>query len=222
MLSAVNANSQERLDELALCLKKTKECSVVATLRQLAESANGEVQSVDIQSVATEAQNLINVEGDLVYAEISEKNGSITDIKRIRAMWQAFLNRGTVRFLKGEANDYCITIDLIKSELEDSKAYCLSFFNPEFMAGEDHGISLATRFEDFNFGIEDVTLSEIEYEEEQLQAANGKSGNGYESQSYTEMDEEEYDDDDDEDENDEFTSRDDVISNDDLISPVKD
>lgn len=221
MLSAVNANTQEQLDELALCMKKTKECTVVATLRQVAESASGEVQSVEIQSVTAECQSVINVEGDFVYAEITEKNGSINDIRRIRALWQAFLNRGTVRFLKGEANDYCITIDLIKDELEISKVYCVSFFNSTFMAGEDHGISIATKFEDFNFGVDDVTLSEVEYEEELERAAKGSSGNGYESQSYTEMDEEEYDDDD-EDENDDFTSRDDVISNDDLISPVKD
>lgn len=212
MLSAVNANTKEQLAELSECLKKTKSCEVVATLKQFAESANGKVQSVDIQTVTAVSKNLINVNDGLVYAELSEREGSLNDLKKIRSMWQAVLNRGTTCFMRGEANDYGIAIDLICSELENGKVYCVSFFNPSFMAGEDRGISFATPIEQFMFGIEELSLSEIEYEEE-LRAESGYGS------TYTDMDEEESGDTEDDDT---FASRDDIISNEDLITPVKD
>lgn len=216
MLSAVNANTDEQLAELSECLKKTKDCEIVATLRQFAESTNGDVHEVEVQQITTVSKNVINVNGDMVYVELSEKNGSLNDLKKIRTMWQAVLNRGTVRFLQGNANDYGITIDLICSELENSRAYVISLFNPTFMAGEDHGISLALSLDSFAFGVERVTLSEIEYEEEQRAAREAQE------YTYTDMDEE-YDTEDVEDEDGiGFTSRDDIISNDDLITPVKD
>ena len=216
MLSAVNANSNEQLAELSECLKKTQSCDVVATLKQFAESANGEIQSVDIQTVTTVSKNAINVNDGLVYAELTEREGSINDLRKIRSMWQAVLNRGTVKFLQGAANDYGITIDLICSELENSKVYCLSFFNPNFMSGEDRGISLAVPIEQFMYGIDSVTLSEIEYEEEQRAMSEGRSGNGY-GFTYTDMDD---DADGDDDEDNEYTAAD-VIDNNDIINPLR-
>lgn len=176
MLSAVNANEQKQLDELSECLKKTKNCQVVATLRQFAEDRNGEIQSVDIQQAAADSVNTINVSGNLVYAELLEPEEPLNDdtvlnnLKKIKAMWQAVLNRSTVLFLQGKPCDYRITIDLICAELENNKVYCISFFNPTFMASEDHGISLAVPLENLMFGIEEMTLQEIEYEEEVMEA----------------------------------------------------
>ena len=221
MLSAINANTEKQLSELSECLKKTQSCDVVATLKQFAESGDGKVTSVDIQTVSTVSKNAINVNEGLVHAELTEREGSINELKKIRAMWQAVLNRGTVRFLRGEANDYGITIDLICSELENSKVYCVSFFNPSFMAGEDRGISLAVPIDQFMYGIENVTLSEIEYEEEQQAMAERKSGNGYNGSTYTDMDDEEEDEErDDEEQDDEYTKTD-FISNEDIVNPLK-
>lgn len=217
MLSAINANTERQLAELSECLKKTQNCDVVATLKQFAEGADGKVTSVDIQTVSTVSKNAVNVNEGLVHAELTEREGSINELKKIRAMWQAVLNRSTVRFLRGEANDYGINIDLICSELENGKVYTISFFNPIFMAGEDRGISFATPLDQFMYGIESVTLSEIEYEEEQLAMAKGKSGNGYSGGTYTDMDEETENG---EEQNDDYTKSD-FISNDDIINPLK-
>lgn len=213
MLSAINANTPEQLAELSECLKKTQSCNVVATLKQFAENINGEVTSVDIQTVATVSKNIVNVCDGLVHAELTEREGSINELKKIRAMWQAVLNRSTVCLLRGEANDYGITIDLICSELQNGKVYCISFFNPQFMAAEDKGISLAGSLENFVYGVEKLSLAEVEYEEELRKMSD-------EGMTYTDMDEEEETDETDEEYNDEYMDND-VVSNDDLINPLK-
>ena len=172
MISSINLNSDETVETLRQCIEKVQNCGVVTTLRQGMEAADGTGREIVINTQTVEtAENeiYVNMEDGYVYLHIHEVDGNFFELKKMRLLWDAMVKHNSEQNIKGQPADYFLTVDLIKAELENSRSYCVSILNPIF-AAEDEGeiVFVGLAFEDnrFEFGIENVSLVDIEYEEE--------------------------------------------------------
>lgn len=172
MISSINLNSDETMETLRECIEKVQNCGVVTTLRQGMEAGDGTGREIVLNTQAVETADneiYVNMEDGYVYIHIHEVDGNFFELKKMRLLWDAMVKHNSEQNIKGQPADYFLTVDLIKAELENSRTYCVSILNPIF-AAEDEGeiIFVGLAFEDnrFDFGIENVSLVDIEYEEE--------------------------------------------------------
>ena len=172
MISSINLNSDETMETLRECIEKVQNCGVVTTLRQGMEAGDGTGREIGLNTQAVETADneiYVNMEDGYVYIHIHEVDGNFFELKKMRLLWDAMVKHNSEQNIKGQPADYFLTVDLIKAELENSRTYCVSILNPIF-AAEDEGeiIFVGLAFEDnrFDFGIENVSLVDIEYEEE--------------------------------------------------------
>ena len=94
------------------------------------------------------------------------KARNTAELMGIKALFKIFLERATQNALKGEPNDYAMITDFVKQELQHNKVYTLSLIDPIFISMENDDCTLVYDMKDIHFGIEEVTLDEIEYQEE--------------------------------------------------------
>ena len=194
MISSINLNSDETMETLKTCVEKVQKCGVVATLRQGMEASDGTGRELVLTTQAVETavnEIYVNMEDGYVYFHIHEVDGNFFDLKKIRILWDAMVKHNSEQNIKGQPADYFLTIDLIKPELENSRSYCVSIINPIF-AAEDDGeiifVGLAFANNRFEFGIEEVSLVDIEYEEELYKEAQASRL----EDAYGEYDDEDY------------------------------
>lgn len=194
MISSINLNSDETMEQLKICVEKVQKCGVVATLRQGMEAADGSGREIVLTSQAVDiAENdiYVNLEDGFVYFYIHEVDGNFFDLKKIRSLWDAMVKHNSEENLKGKPSDYFLTIDLIKPELENNMAFYLTMLNPIFAAEDDDQIifvGLALEKNRFGFGIDSVSLVDVEYQEELEKEAQAYK--------YEEEEEDQYEDDD--------------------------
>lgn len=201
MLRIIEANSTEELADLKTVLQKTSLCDAVVTLKQFMTLRDGSMNNVEVKQETTPVEAVVYMDDNLVRVTLKATEDKSKDILRLRSMWDIALQRGTQKALEGKPNDYAVVLDLVKPELEDSRVYVLSFFRPLFMSTEEEGLVLLFDAESVYFGIEEMTLDEIEYEEELMAESDADERDAGVADDY-------YDDDDDSEENE------DVIGND--------
>lgn len=186
MVNTTEINDEATLRDFNECLEKCTECDALATLKQAAQRADGELNVVDLQQVVVEVRTAVNVNDNtnLVYVDL---NGDRTQMRKIRELWEAANKRGTMCKNQGKPNDYLFVIDLIYQDMAQYKLYCLSFLNPWFMSTEEKGICFALPYENFKFGIEETSCDEMNYEDLEYQERNGRQ------LAYEDDEDEEYD-----------------------------
>lgn len=168
MLRIIEANETEELSELRTVLQKTQLCDAVATLKQFLTLRDGTMNNVEVKQETTPVETTVFLDDNLVRVTLKATIDKSKDILRLRSMWDIALQRGTQKALEGKPNDYAVVLDLVKPELEDSRVYVLSFFRPLFMSTEEDELVLLFDASSAYFGIEEMTLGEVEYEEELL------------------------------------------------------
>lgn len=208
MMCITDLSNEEQVQELREVIKHCVECNVDVSLKQFVKKPDGSFNSVDLQNVPCEVKTRIDIDGDEVYIELTTNER--VQLMQIVNLWKTKLKRGTQRFMSGKTveerlNDYVMVIDLIKTEFENNLMYHLSIPDVMWLLQQNDGsLMICFKISEMFFGVESVTLQEIEYEAEVMEQ---ESGYGYiDSDS-------EYDDEEDEDEvenedfigNDEYT-----------------
>lgn len=192
MVNTTEINDEATLRDFNECLEKCTECDALATLKQTAQRADGELNVVDLQQITVEVKTTIDVNDNtnLVYVTL---NGNKIQMKKIRELWETANKRGTSCKRQGKPNDYHFTVDVINQDIAACKLYCLSFLDPWFMATEEKGLVIVLPYERFKFGIEETSYDEIAYADLEYQEKNGRQFT-YEKDEDEKYNDEEYDD----------------------------
>lgn len=150
-------------EELEEILSKVSNSNIVGTLRQAVEH-NGEYNFVDIEQAVSESKTVISINEGFIYFAV--QNVQNESVRRIQSMWDIVLQRGTGRFVKGEANDYVLTVDLVCNELEGKGlVYCISAIQPVFVSSDNtRTLMLAFPLENARCAKDEVSLYDVEYE----------------------------------------------------------
>lgn len=161
-------NSQEELSDFKKVLYKVRECDIVVTLKRFIPRPDGKLNNMILQQSTCKIKSLININEEFIYLTLISSNKA--ELKKIKSMWETVLRRGTQTALESKQNDYALVIDLIKQELQYNTVYTLSFTQPVFVSREDDNRStglaefmLVFKADHVYFGIENLTLDEIEY-----------------------------------------------------------
>lgn len=165
MLSIAHITDEKELEDLNAVLSKTSECDTIATLKQMLERNDGTFNQQDLDNVVVApAKNhiFINERDGLAYLTITSSDKP--QLKKVGYLWETMIKRGDTNYKKGKLNDYVVTVDLIYAELEKERVYNLSFLNPVFRSEEDGSLQLVFKLTNIFFGIERVTLDEVEYQ----------------------------------------------------------
>ena len=164
MISIAHVTDEDELENLKTVLSKTSQCDAIATLKQMLERNDGTFNQQEIENVVVSpAKNLIyiNERDGLAYLTISSSD--TPQLKKVGYLWETMIKRGDLNYQKGKLNDYVVTVDLIAAELEKERVYTLSFLNPIFRSDEDGSLQLVFKLSNIFYGIEHVTVDEIEY-----------------------------------------------------------
>lgn len=155
---------QELLKELGEVIEQCQTSDCIITLKRFLQKADGTLNQMDIQQKVIEGVQCkcyLNK-----YMTIVIKARNTAELMGIKALFKIFLERATQNALKGEPNDYAMITDFVKQELQHNKVYTLSLIDPIFISMENDDCTLVYDMKDIHFGIEEVTLDEIEYQEE--------------------------------------------------------
>ena len=175
MIRLIDLETDEEFAEFDEILTKVRSGNIVGTLRQAVKKPNNgesgdedpsavEYTYVDLQQAVSSAKTLVQINGNYLYITVQDVHNE--DIRKILTMWNMILQRGTQRFLKGEANDYLLTIDLVRDEVEkEGITYCISAIQPIFATNENSRV-LTFVFELANVRCtkDEVSIYDVEYE----------------------------------------------------------
>ena len=178
MIALRNASTPEELEKLKRVLLRCREGKLVAHLKRFIVNKDGEYREMVIKESMLEGKFMVtinDIEGGFVYLDITCKRRS--DINVIRNLWETTNKRGTQNFQEKKVNDYYLVLDIISEELERNNVYILSFMQPLFISYEG-AVTGGYDYRTFNsinnvfYDVEEITLAEIEYEEELDKQAN--------------------------------------------------
>ena len=163
MKRLIDLETDKEFAELSEILSKVRDGHVVATMRQAVQRTDGSFAYIDVQQSVAETKVFTQVNGGFFYLTL--QNLRRTDVRQILTMFQTVLQRGTQNYKKQQANDYFLTIDLVRNEIEKGVAYALSAASPIFASGEGSS-DLMLVFEHQNIRCEkaEVSLYDVEYE----------------------------------------------------------
>lgn len=164
MIRIIDLETDEELAEFEEILSKVRNGNIIGTLRQAVEKADEEYNYVDLQQAVSSSKALVQINGDYLYITVQDIHND--DIRKILSMWNMILSRGTQRFLKGEANDYLLTIDLVRSEVEkEGIVYCVSGVQPILATSENSRcLTFVFALDSVRCSKDEVSIYDVEYE----------------------------------------------------------
>lgn len=203
MKKLIELETDKDFEEFQEILSKVHEGHVLGTLKQVVAKPDGSYNYVDLQQNVAESKPILQVNGNYFYITI--QNLRRVDARKIQTMWNMVLQRGTGRFAKGEANDYVLTVDVIRNELQKGFVYCISAVQPIFVSGDgSNDLTLAFELTNVRCAKDEVSQYDVDYEA----ALREESGNEvYKISTYE-------DDFADNGEEERFDENDDIVSND--------
>lgn len=203
MKKLIELETDKDFEEFQEILSKVRDGHVVGTLKQVVTKPDGSYNYVDIQQNVAESKAILQINGNYFYVTI--QNLRRVDVRKIQTMWNMVLQRGTGRFVKGEANDYVMTVDVVRDELEKGFVYCITAVQPIFVSGDgSNDLTIVFELGNVRCAKDEVSLYDVEYEA----AIREESGNEvYKTSTYE-------DDFADENEDDSFDENEDIVSND--------
>lgn len=185
MRKLTELETEKDFAELEEILSKVRDGNIVGTMRQ-AVKHDGEYSYIDIEQAVSQSEAIVYINEGFLY--ITVQNVRSEQVRKIKSMWNMVLQRGTQRFVKGEANDYLLAIDLICNELEGKGlVYCISGVQPAFVSSESNRtLMLVFPFDNVRCAKDEVSMYDVEYEA----ALREESGNDvYKMDKYDEDDE---------------------------------
>lgn len=205
MKKLVELETDRDFEEFQEILAKVREGHVVGTLRQVAAAPNGGYNYVDLQQNVVESNAVLRINGNYFYVTI--QNIRRVDVRKLQTMWNMVLQRGTKQFSKGEANDYLLTVDILRDELHKGFVYCVSAVQPILASGEgDNDLTLVFELGNVRCSKDEISQYDVDYEA----ALREESGNEvYKFHTY--------EDDFTDDKEDAFSENDDIVNNDEYI-----
>lgn len=155
--------TKEDFAELEEILSKVRSGNIIGTMRQ-AVKHNDEYSYVDIEQAVSESEAIVYINEGFLYVVV--QNVRNEQVRKIRTMWNMVLQRGTQRFVSGEANDYLLTIDLVCNELEGKGlVYCISAVQPVFVSSESNrALTLVFPINSVRCAKDEISLYDVEYE----------------------------------------------------------
>lgn len=191
---------QVLLQELSEVVEQCQESDCIVTLKRFLQKPDGTLNQMDIQQKVIEGIKCKCYLNKYMTVVISKPHNK-AELTSIKSIFQIFMQRVTQNNLKGEPNDYALVIDFVKQELQHNKVYTLSLIDPIFLSMENEDCTLVYEMQDMHFGIEEVTLDEIEYQEE---VDKDRMDDIEEQEKFAE--------------NDEYTDNEDILNNDKYIN----
>lgn len=134
MKRLIDLETDVEFQELKEILEKVRSGNILGTIRQAVIKPDGSYDYLDLQQIVGNVSCLFQMNGDYFY--ITARNVGRATIGRLESMWNIVLQRGTLKFQNGEANDYVFSIDIAKDEAEKGYFYCISAVQPIFMSKE--------------------------------------------------------------------------------------
>lgn len=170
MKQLIELSTDRDFEEFAEVLEKVRDSHAVGNLKQVV--VNGEeCNYTDLQRVVAETKVMFQINGDFCYVTLS--TASRNDVQQIRNFWNTVLQRGTQRFKKGEVNDYLLTIDICRNELNDRTSYLVSCVQPVFVTSEsERDLMLVFPLENVYFTKAEVDIYDLEYEMSTMDDSN--------------------------------------------------
>lgn len=164
MKRLIDLETDEEFSELSEIISEVCNGSIVATMRQAVKKPDGTYNYIDLQQGVTDAKSILQINGEYFYITIQDIRR--TDVRKIMTMWNTVLQRGTNCYMKGEANDYLLTIDVVHNDQKKSLVYIVSAIQPVFVSGEsDRDLMLVFSISDIRCSKDEVSMYDIEYEE---------------------------------------------------------
>jgi hypothetical protein len=178
MITIDEIRNDMMLEEFNECYMKCSKCSAYISLKQASVSTKGEISFNTVSEMAVDVDalpNLYNTENTkVIFLRITTQ--SEPELKKIYSFWETLLERSTEMERQNRKNDYIFTIDLVKTENEDTVeaiAYTMSYTMPNRVYPEfpEYG-SLMLEFDVNNMRFEKVHIdmvavnNELEYAEE--------------------------------------------------------
>lgn len=159
----LNMNISAEQKALRAVIQKVAIGKVVTTIKQAVKKDNDYVFKT-IQSAVTEMGALISMNGNYIYISIRDLKRH--NVKQVQTMWKTVLKRGINQYIKGEANDYFMTIDCVTIDKEQSKIFSFgSLETPVFCSSDgDDDLTLAVPFDKCYISIDNYNAREIAYE----------------------------------------------------------
>lgn len=162
------ANNDLLIEELGECLEQCRNCSCLATVKQITRTADGNTSLINISETEFEAVTSVAINNNRFYLRINTPEA--LELKKVLAYRDTVNERGTQLFLQGRANDYILVIDLTKAIESQNVVYIMSYIEPMFITIEDGGLYAVYDFDNMHFSKDNVdfvdVLNEIEYAEE--------------------------------------------------------
>lgn len=163
MRKLTELETEEDFAELEEILSKVRSGNIIGTIRQ-AIKHDDEYSYIDIEQAVSESEPIVYINEEFLY--ITVQNVRSEQVRKIRTMWDMVLQRGTQRFVKGEANDYLLTIDLVRNELEGKGlVYCISAVQPVFVSNENNRtLMFAFPINSVRCSKDEISIYDVEYE----------------------------------------------------------
>lgn len=174
MITIEEIRNDMMLEEFNECYEKCSKCSAYISLKQATISTKGEIGFNTISEMTVDVDALPNLYNKVIFLRIITM--SETELKKIYSFWETLLERSTEMERQNRKNDYIFTIDLIKTENEDTieaTAYTMSYTMPNRVYPEypEYG-SLMLEFDVNNMRFEKIKVDmvavndELDYAEE--------------------------------------------------------
>lgn len=174
MITIEEIRNDMMLDEFNECLDKCAKCTAHITIKQGTISLKGEIGYNTISEMAVDVEALPNFYNDAIFLRLITTDE--TELKKIYSFWETLLERSTEMARQNRKNDYIFTIDLIKTEKEETveaTAYNMSYTMPRRVYPEyPEYSSLMLEFSQEDMRFEKVSIdmiavnNELDYAEE--------------------------------------------------------
>ena len=176
-LDISDADTAEEYEEVIENLLFANDCSFA--LQQIVSLKDEESRVINQESINVSTfvfsafvdMELLHDDNGLPLMSVTLQFEDVAQMLQAIKMWQNKNERGTQRFENGQtakerANDYYIKMNLMNMELENDRVYIMSFVNPVSMMklSENNTLAFAVALEDIQFGIEYMTVEQVEYE----------------------------------------------------------
>lgn len=157
------------LTDFESCLNKCSSCDCLVTLKKFIQVPNGEFNQLEIDKHIIPTKNSIKINNNYIYLTLNPVQDFIY-LKKIKSLWEQYLDRGTENFMQNKGNDFAFLLDLVTQDIENHLAYVLSFINPIFMAFDDETLEIAFTMDCMRYEIAEIDYAylqgEIDYEVE--------------------------------------------------------
>lgn len=201
MLRLTELKTDQDFEMFSEILDKIRDANIVATIKQVLVRQDGTFNYMDVRQTVSEAKASVQVNNGYLY--VVAQNVRKLDVRRLKDMWSTVVARGTSQFTKGQPNDYCLTIDITKDELQQGYVYCLTGVQPIFVSSDgDNDLTFVFSFDNVRCAKDEVSPYDVDYEVALREQAQDSAY--------------QYDDDEDEDDT-TFDENDELLNNDDLL-----